>query len=280
MSNEPEDRVQFTCALMERLLAAGGLDVDGVRLLEAGMRSGRRQARKPPDPWQQPLRHYPGLAARPWHDPAEFEWVARLEAAFPEIRAEALAMHDAGRFAVNELSGGLAEGSWLELRLSSEGRRNAEHCAACPRTVEVVESIPGATSAGLVYFAAVGPGARVRPHWGPHNARLRCHLGLVVPGSCEMRVGPETRTWDEGRVLIFDDSYEHELWNRSDSTRIVLLLDVWHPDLTAAERYAIRASQQPIVEMAYEIAAGWARDGAVPRLNPAPAPDRAGTVAP
>jgi hypothetical protein len=275
MSSPHDDEIDFTCAMVERMLAANRLDVEAVALLEAGLRTGRLNENKPPDPWQQPTRYYPGLTAKPWHDPADFEWVPRLEAASGTIRDEALTLLDAGRFRVDPVSGHLAEGTWQEFRLFSEGHAIAAHCQAAPHTAELVASIPGATTAGLVYFAYVAPGTHVRPHWGPHNARLRCHLGLVVPDGCSLRVGARTGGWTEGRVTIFDDSYEHEVRNAGQASRLVLLMDVWHPDLSPAQIAAIRYGNLSFVTMAREVAEGWRRDGKVPRLGQSPqaAPD-------
>jgi aspartyl/asparaginyl beta-hydroxylase (cupin superfamily) len=67
------------------------------------------------------------------------------------------------------------------------------------------------------------------------NGILRGHLALVVPPGCFVRVGPEERTWEEGKVLVFDDSFEHEVWNHSDSVRIVLFTNFWHPCLSEQE---------------------------------------------
>lgn len=267
MIERHDERISFTCAMVERLLAAGNLDVDGAALLEAGLRMGRLSENKPPDPWQQPTRYYPGLTASPWHDPADFAWVPRMEAAFPEIKAEALALLDAGRFSVDPLTGHLAEGSWKRFCLYSEGRAVASNCAAAPATAEAVASVPRATTAGLVYFAHVTPGTHVRPHWGPHNARLRCHLGLSVPDGCSLRVGAQMGGWTEGKFIIFDDSYEHEVWNSGQAGRLVLVMDVWHPDLSPAQIAAICYGNLPVVKMAYEVAANWVRDGEVPRLG-------------
>ncbi len=71
------------------------------------------------------------------------------------------------------------------------------------------------------------------------NTRLVCHLPLIVPPGCGFRVGGETRLWEEGQLLIFDDTIEHEAWNEGQSERVVLIFDVWHPDLDAEERRAI-----------------------------------------
>jgi aspartate beta-hydroxylase len=267
MTDAQDNRIGFTCALVERMLAEDRLDPDAAAILEAGLRTGQPDAVAPPDPWQRPMRYYPGLTAKPRHDPADFSWVPRLEAAYGEIKDEAVALLDAGRFGTNPSSSNLSDGNWHEFRMFTEGRPLAANCKAAPRTAEIVTSIAGATTAGLVYFSRLAPGTHVRPHWGPHNARLRCHLGLVVPEGCWLRVGPRTGGWSEGKVIVFDDSYEHEVWNNSDASRIVLILDIWHPDLSPAQIAAIRYGSLKAIELAYEVAHGWQRDGTIPRLH-------------
>ena len=81
-------------------------------------------------------------------------------------------------------------------------------------------------------------GTHVLPHTGPTNTRLRAHLGLVVPetGLVEMRVGPQTLRWSEGKVFVIDDSFEHEVWQAGEGLRLVLLVDFWHPDLSTFQR--------------------------------------------
>ena len=81
------------------------------------------------------------------------------------------------------------------------------------------------------------PGVHVWPHCGPTNCRLRAHLGLVVPTVGPLiRVGDDVRTWKEGEFIVFDDSFEHEVWHNGSSLRLVLIVDMWHPDLTAEEK--------------------------------------------
>jgi hypothetical protein len=264
-----DEQISFTCALVERMLATSRLDPQGAALLEAGLRSGRLSENKPPDRWQQPTRYYPCLTAKPWHDPADFPWVAALEAAYGEIRDEAVALLDAGRYGPDPLNENLTDGTWHEYRLYTEGQPDVAHCMAAPRTTAVVASITGATTAGLVYFSRLAPGTHVQPHFGPHNARLRCHLGLVVPEGCSLRVGARTGGWTEGKAIVFDDSYEHEVWNTGDASRLVLIMDIWHPDLTPAQIAAIRFGSRPFVKLAYEVAQDWRRNGTVPRLSPA-----------
>ena len=86
-------------------------------------------------------------------------------------------------------------------------------------------------------FSALGGGAHLKPHCGSTNCRLTAHLPLLVPeGGSSIRVGEETRHYEEGKLMIFDDSYEHEVWQRgaADSTRVVLLIRFWHPGIPRA----------------------------------------------
>jgi aspartate beta-hydroxylase len=88
-------------------------------------------------------------------------------------------------------------------------------------------------------FSVLTPGTHILPHRGVTNSRLVVHLPLIVPDDCAIVVGGETHVWQEGRVMIFDDTFEHEAWNRSAQTRGVLILDVWNPYLDDAERDAL-----------------------------------------
>jgi hypothetical protein len=129
--------------------------------------------------------------------------------------------------------------------LFAKGNEFRDNTRWCPRTVEIIRSIPGAAHAGNVLFARFAvtePGTHIVPHCAPHNARLRVHLGLKVPKGNSIRVGDEVRSWEEGRAIIFDDSFEHEVWNKSNARRIILLFDVWHPDMTQSQILAVRYS--------------------------------------
>jgi len=97
-----------------------------------------------------------------------------------------------------------------------------------------------------VLFSLLRPGAHILPHHGFTNVRLICHLPLLVPAKCGMRVGNETRPWHEGKLTIFDDSMEHEAWNSSDELRVVLLFDIWRPELSQIERELITAMMTSI----------------------------------
>ncbi len=91
----------------------------------------------------------------------------------------------------------------------------------------------------MALLSVLRPGTHIPPHNGMLNTRLICHLPLVVPAGCRLRVGNETRPVEQDRLMIFDDSIEHEAWNDGDATRIVLLFEIWRPELSFAERTAL-----------------------------------------
>lgn len=115
---------------------------------------------------------------------------------------------------------------WDVFGLYAFDQKMQENSELCPKTTSLVEKIPNLITAG---FSSLAPGTHIRPHLGS-DKYLRCHLGLIVPDDCILRVGEQTRSWKEGECFIFDDSFEHEAWNNSDKTRIVLLIDVERPN--------------------------------------------------
>ncbi len=189
------------------------------------------------DSLQRPRNFFPGLAAHAWHDPGEFDFVPLLEAASGSIREEVLAL--VGDSFAKYRPDLALEGEWTTYKLWSFGTPHRENLDRCPRTAAALDSLSTDHAAGLTYFSALGPGTRVAAHCGPTNTRLRCHLGIVVPPGCAIRAGTATRSWEEGNCIVFDDSFEHEVWNESDRHRYVLILDVWHPDLTPVEVWAL-----------------------------------------
>ncbi|EGB11267.1 hypothetical protein AURANDRAFT_61626 [Aureococcus anophagefferens] len=126
-----------------------------------------------------------------------------------------------------------AGGEWGDFGLRFNGMTNTRNCAACPVTANAIASCEAAHTAvmGSAYFSLLQPKTHLKAHCGPTNLRLRMHFGLFVPKGCRIRVHDETRAWKEGECLLFDDSFEHEVWNDSDEPRLVLIIDVWHPDL-------------------------------------------------
>lgn len=164
----------------------------------------------------------------------DFPWITRLEARWREIRAEldqVLSYRDDLPLfhEINADATDIASQDWRSFFLYGFGLRSDANCARCPRTTELIESIPGMKTA---LFSILGPGAYLPPHRGPWKGVIRYHLGLMVPEpaeACGIKVGGETAHWHEGQSLVFDDTYEHSVWNRTDGTRVVLFLDVVRP---------------------------------------------------
>lgn len=200
--------------------------------------------------------HVPRLPAIPFFDRDLFPWLPRLEAATATIRAELVALLEAGMpgFApyvayapgtpVNQWADLNHSRSWSTLWLWRDGVRQVEAMDRCPRTAEVLAEMPLADQPGFAptaLFSALAPRTRIPPHTGSTNSRLVVHLPLVLPGPARFRVGNDTRTWRMGEAWVFDDTIEHEAWNDADETRVILIFDIWNPLLSQAERELISA---------------------------------------
>ncbi|MDP1836644.1 MAG: aspartyl/asparaginyl beta-hydroxylase domain-containing protein [Chlamydiales bacterium] len=151
----------------------------------------------------------------------DFQFTKQLEAHWRDIREEVerLNSHDFIAWPEKFLYDGQG---WDVFRLYANRQRIVKHCGMCPKTSALLENIPGIVMAG---FSSIAPNTHIKPHRGSSDAVLRCHVGLIIPSDVGLRVGTETRIWQEGRCLIFDDTYEHETWNRSNRTRIILMIE-------------------------------------------------------
>jgi len=203
-------------------------------------------------PQQYPPYYIPGVPARMFYDPAEFEWAQALEEAYPIIKEEltqVLASEGAGfKSYVSEAQQRLA--GWNTYNFFFYGKKFEENCARCPRTTALLESLPR-FERDHIMFSSLNPHSRIPPHVGPMNGIVRAHLPLVVPPGCYIRVGNEERTWHEGKLLAFDDSFEHEVFNHSDQVRIVLFMNFWHPcfrseELPVLERFRAAYEASPL----------------------------------
>ena len=198
--------------------------------------------------------HYPFLPADEFFDRGHFPWLDRLEAATGDILDEfeaLLADPDSGLTPYISMAPGTPPSKWSALdksldwgafHLWKEGDRIDENCARAPRTAALVESLPLCRIEGrapAVFFSILKAGSHIPPHTGVTNVRSIAHLPLIVPGECGFRVGGETRLWRKGEAFVFDDTIEHEAWNRSDQDRAVLIIDTWNPHLSAHEREMI-----------------------------------------
>lgn len=243
---------------MDTALVAAGVDgaAAGPRFAEAmAIVSGRTI------PYlQEPTSFYfPGLPQQAFYDPQDFHWAAGVMVAFPAIRAEAEAVM-ASRTGIapyverpkdrpaapHDL---LDDPRWSAYHLFHAGKPIADHARACPATMAALQGLPIpviAERSPMALFSILAPGTHIRPHHGMINTRLIVHLPLIVPPDCRLRVGNTVRTVEAGQLLIFDDSIEHEAWNDSDDMRVVLLFEIWRPELTAAERAALTVMYETV----------------------------------
>jgi aspartate beta-hydroxylase len=210
-----------------------------------------------PDPRQRPKFFYvPGLRTQPYFERELFPWHAELETHTDMIREELrgvladpqgvepfLGTNDQEILEQQKaLRGDRGAPQWNAFFFHRHGEVFEQNARRCPRTTEVLSSLPLVhirEHAPEVLFSVLTPGSHILPHHGVTNTRLVTHLPLIVPEDCAIRVGGEDHVWQEGRCVTFDDTFEHEAWNRSDKLRAVMLLDSWHPDLSEAERKAI-----------------------------------------
>jgi aspartate beta-hydroxylase len=209
----------------------------------------------PRDPCQRPsILYFPGLPSAPYFDRSLFPWFAELERQAGAIRAELLAVmpqevRSERVFASDAaerrgLAGNGGAPVWKGFYFWRHGERRAQNHASCPRTSAALEALPLVRIPGQapeVMFSVLEPGTHILPHRGVTNTRVVCHLPLVVPENCALVVGGERHVWHEGQAVAFDDTYEHEAWNRGTRTRVVLIVDVWNPHLSLAEREAVTA---------------------------------------
>ena len=168
-------------------------------------------------------------------DASRFDWVKPLEANWHLIRAELdSVMRHHGRLPdlqqISEDQKHITQDSlWKIFYFYGYGCRSDENCARCPETTRLIEAVPAMRTA---FFSILSPGKHINAHRGPYKGVLRYHLGLMVPKSaqrCEIRVGSRYSGWQEGRSIMFDDTFSHEVWNDSDEMRVVLFMDVDRP---------------------------------------------------
>lgn len=215
--------------------------------------------------------HYPFLPVDEYFDRDHFPWIERLEEHSDIIRGELLALlatdseglepyvrQEPGT-SPNKWTGLDNSPDWSAFFLWKHGARQGEACARCPQTAALLESLPMSDIPGRspsVFFSILRPGAHIPPHTGVTNVRSIVHLPLVVPPECGFRVGGETRQWEEGRAFVFDDTIEHEAWNKSDALRAILIFDVWNPHLDESERGMLRSLFQEMIDYGLDEGSG------------------------
>ena len=204
----------------------------------------------------QPMRYFvPQLMPVEFFDRSRFPWLAAMEAGTDRIRSELLTVLQDNQditpylqYAEDQPVEQWAELNrnprWSAYHLWKDGRPVAEHVARCPETALLLEATPRPHQPGrtpVAMFSLLKPKTVIPPHVGASNARLICHLPLIVPPGCHFRVGNSVREWVVGQAWVFDDTIEHEAHNTSDQLRAILIWDTWHPDLQPHERVLISA---------------------------------------
>jgi len=205
--------------------------------------------------WQRSLYNVNGLKAQPvWplHETGVQRELEALAENWREIQTEAISIFREGLFA-GEGESLQDTGRWSQFELYRQGRKSRQGCAKAPKTCALVDALGPAVTTnrrGQVKFSVMEAGTHVHAHSGPTNCRLRVHLGLkvpevavVAPPSSRLRVADQTLTWNEGQIFVFDDSFDHEVWhdNPQKEARIILILDIWHPQLSASQRDSLPA---------------------------------------
>ena len=200
--------------------------------------------------------HFPELREREFHPRRLFPWLDEVEAATDVLAEELQAVMTAERA---ELVPYIQYGDhlpldqwrtlnrnpdWTAIHLLQNGNLIDANARHCPKTMALLDHLPQPHIPGAgpnAMYSLLAPGTAIPPHVGVHNARLVCHLPLVVPEGCWFRVGAETRYWKTGEAFVFDDTIEHEAMNPSSELRVVFIFDIWHPDLSEVEREAVAA---------------------------------------
>ena len=200
--------------------------------------------------------HYPGMPEAEFHDRSLFPELEAFERQVDVIRAEfdALIAAEAAemvpyvqypeRIPLRQWRELNNNPRWTAIHLLDKGQHIDANARHCPRTMAAIEALPQPKVPGAgpnAMFSLLAPRTRIPAHTGVANTRVVCHLPLIVPPKCGFRVGESVREWSVGEAFVFDDTIEHEAWNDSDELRVVLIVDLWVPGLSAAERDAIAA---------------------------------------
>lgn len=175
------------------------------------------------------------IGATPRFDKSVFPWIDRFETHWQNIDRELESiLNTSGKLPtfdqVSPDQRRISKGdNWHVYPLFAFGDPFEENCARCPVTSKLLAEVPDIRNA---MFSILAPRYHIPPHCGPTNGIIRIHLGLRIPAdaaSCRIRVGDEIFHWRTGECVVFDDYYEHEVWNDTDETRVVLFFDVDRP---------------------------------------------------
>ncbi|MCC5669482.1 aspartyl/asparaginyl beta-hydroxylase domain-containing protein [Nostoc sp. CHAB 5784] len=181
------------------------------------------------------IRHFSLIGDATFYDSHQFSWVVDLESNWTTIRKELEEVLKYEDYLPNfqdispEQYYLTKDNRWKTYFFYAYGLKAENNCQICPETSRLIEKVPGMKTA---FFSILLPHKHIPEHCGPYKGVIRYHLGLIVPQpkeNCRIRVGNDFGYWEEGKSLIFDDTFEHEVWNDTDANRVVLFLDVLRP---------------------------------------------------
>ena len=187
----------------------------------------------------------PIISIKPFEDPNIISYKSILENNYTIFKEELLNVIDKNI------------GSWDCLRLTDElnkwkairiGKQWIENRKMFPKTIKLLKEIDEKYNLNLrrendsIKFSILNPNTHITPHCGDSNDRLRLHLGLIIPDGCYIRCKTEIRKWEEGKILLLDDTFEHEVWNWSKKKRAILIIDTWKPQITEQQKIIINQS--------------------------------------
>ncbi|KAK6061443.1 tetratricopeptide repeat protein [Cooperia oncophora] len=215
---------------------------------------------------QRSMYNVEGLTGRAWWTSEQTgysKYLKAVERQWVSIRAEAARLLQSVPYLWKEENPAITvDGRWIAFPLLENGHFITENCKMAPQTCSILKEFRESSNASKseMRFSALSSGAQILPHCGPTNSRLQAHLGLIVPSEARirylrtlfdtrlctvmrtsLRVGNEQRGWKTGKFIIFDDSFEHELQfdgASSASLRLILLIDLWHPEVESRQRIA------------------------------------------
>lgn len=195
----------------------------------------------PTQPHHEPCEEYiDGLTAQPWWDASAFDWAPAVAEAAPIMRRELEAVLAQERVFLPDSKFQQTMGAgWTALRLQRLGEWNDDNTRKFPATSRLIQALNIPLAVRGVMFAKQAPGTGVQPHSDGRNFILTAHVGLKVPPGCSITVGGEPKGWTENGVIVLDTSFVHSTANQGEDDRFVLIIDFWHPELSAAERDAL-----------------------------------------
>ena len=190
----------------------------------------------------------PKLRAKPFWDSEDFPWIKTIEDNFSVIKEELLQLRELKGFQpyrgpswISEFKAkdgvgaeSIDKGQWNVYYLFLHDLKFDKNCEQCPKTVKLIEEVVP-RQYHHCFFSAMNPDTHIIKHHGPTNKKLRFHLPILGVEGSRLRAGNEIKELKEGVGYVFDDSFEHEAWHDGDNTRVILIVDLWHPDLSDDE---------------------------------------------